>query len=108
MHWLQIEHRIKYKIATITFNVLHKNSPSYLLSCLSHYEPSRILRSSGTNLLSIPSTLNQLTDCSKAFPCSAPAVWNSLSLHTRSAPSLNLFKERLKTELFNTAASVFS
>src|SRR3989442_729663 len=83
------------------------NSPSYLRNRLSHYEPTRTLRSSDANLLSIPSTVNQLTDCSKAFHCSAPAVWNSLNFSTRSAPSLDLFKERLKTELFNTAANVF-
>ena len=106
LHWLPIEHRTKYKIATITFNVFHNNSPSYLRNRLSHYEPTRTLRSSDANLLSIPSTVNQLTDCSKAFHCSAPAVWNSLSFSTRSAPSLDLFKERLKTELFNTAANV--
>src|SRR5437899_5342299 len=93
-------------IATITFNVFHNNSPSYLRNRLSHYEPTRTLRSSAANLLSIPSTVNQLTDCSKAFHCSAPAVWNSYSFSTRSAPSLDLFEERLKTELFNTAANV--
>ena len=106
LHWLPIQHRIKYKIASLTFNALHGNAPSYLHSSLSAYEPARTLRSSGTNLLSIPNTLNQLIDINKAFHCSAPAVWNSLSLSTRSAPSLHSFKLRLKTELFNSAASV--
>jgi hypothetical protein len=106
LHWLPIEYRIKYKIATTTFNTLQNKSPSYLHNRLSIYEPTRTLRSSGTNLLSTPSTVNQLADGKKAFYSCAPAVWNSLSLYTRLAPSLDLFKARLKTELFNTAAIV--
>lgn len=106
LHWLPIEQRIKYKIATITFNVLQNDSPSYLRNCISQYQPSRTLRSSGNNLLSIPNTINQLSDSAKAFRCSAPAVWNSLSLSTRWAPSLDSFKSRLKTELFVNAVNV--
>ena len=105
LHWLPIECRIKYKIATITFNTLHNQSPSYLHNSISLYKPKRTLRSSSAHLLSTPSTVNQLTDITKAYHHSAPAVWNSLSLSTRSAPSLSVFKQSLKSELFNVAAS---
>ncbi len=34
------------------------------------------------------------------FSFEGPTEWNSLSLITRSAPTLDLFKTQLKTELF--------
>ncbi|KAF7648112.1 hypothetical protein LDENG_00161870, partial [Lucifuga dentata] len=38
-----------------------------------------------------------------AFSFSAPQVWNKLPEDLRSAPTLNSFKTRLKTFLFNIA-----
>ena len=42
----------------------------------------------------------------RAFSISATTVWNSLSLDTRLADSVNIVKNRLKTELFALAYTV--
>ena len=39
----------------------------------------------------------------RAFSYAGPAAWNSLPHELRAAPTLNSFKRRLKTHLFNTA-----
>jgi len=35
-----------------------------------------------------------------AFCFAAPTVWNNLSEHVKSSASIDIFKERLKSELF--------
>jgi len=39
----------------------------------------------------------------RRFSVAAPRFWNSLSLNCRTAPSVNIFKIRLKTFLFDSA-----
>jgi len=41
----------------------------------------------------------------RAFCAAAPAVWNSLGVHTRSADTFLTFKNRLKTKLFKSCYS---
>ena len=54
LHWLPVEARIHYKIATLAFRHFENSLPPYL-SELSHtYQPSRTLRSSSEKLLSPP------------------------------------------------------
>jgi len=50
--------------------------------------------------------LGIVTDCppytavgDRAFPVAAPRIWNSLPQHVTSAPSLVIFRRRLKTHL---------
>ena len=45
LHWLPVEHRIRFKIATLTFRALHQNNPPYLHDLISRYTPARTLRS---------------------------------------------------------------
>jgi hypothetical protein len=51
----------------------------------------------------MPSAVNTLAASCKAFSMAAPLVWNNLSLATRSALSIDVFKRKLKTELFFAA-----
>ena len=39
----------------------------------------------------------------RRFSVAAPRLWNSLPLNCRTAPSVNIFKIRLKTFLFDSA-----
>src|SRR5437870_430214 len=39
LHWLPIPERIKYKIASLTFKVLHFGKPSYLSELIKSYQP---------------------------------------------------------------------
>ena len=59
--------------------------------------PSRSrLRSSTSEQLIVPS-FNLTTVSRRAFPVSAANLWNSLPAHLTSAPSLAIFRQRLKT-----------
>ena len=50
LHWLPVRHRVTFKIATITFNLLKIHRPSYLYQFVQPYTPSRNLRSLNQNL----------------------------------------------------------
>ena len=54
IHWLPIPARILFKIALLTFKSLHAIAPSYLLSLIRPYVPSRALRTSSTQRLCVP------------------------------------------------------
>ena len=62
LHCLPVEYRVKFKILVQTFKVVNGYSPSYLTSLLSKHVPSRVLRSSDADLLSIPRTLSKFGD----------------------------------------------
>jgi len=44
----------QFKIAYITYKTIHTTQPAYLNSVLEHYTPAHTLRSSDTNLFSVP------------------------------------------------------
>jgi hypothetical protein len=106
LHWLPIKHRIDYKIACITFKVITTDTPSYLRAVINAYVPPRALRSSNHALLQKPDTSRSLVIANRAFSLAAPSVWNKLSLATRTSPTLPMFKNRLKTELFACAFNI--
>jgi hypothetical protein len=99
LHWLPIRQRVVYKLAVLTFRTRSTGVPSYLASFIADYAPLRHLRSSDQLLLREMKI--SLTMATKVFSVSAPKIWNSLSYDCRSAPSINAFKSRLKTELFD-------
>ena len=54
LHWLPEASRIQFQIATLTIKILTTDKPSYLSSLLSHYQPTRQVRSSRSNFLLQP------------------------------------------------------
>ena len=98
LHWLPIPERIKFKIASLTFKVINFGKPSYLAELITSYQPSRSLRSSGTNLLSIPDIRSSIGRRSLSY--AAPQLWNSLPPDLRSCTSIATFQGKLKTHLF--------
>jgi len=80
LHWLRVPERFVYKIAVLTFRVLHGIAPEYLgpvfrVADLSGRQP---LRSAGTNRLVVlvPSFKLSTID-TRAFTVANPRVWNS-------------------------------
>ena len=53
IHWLPVGRRITYKLCLTTWKTLNTFQPLYLSELISHYLPSRSLRSSNTNLLTL-------------------------------------------------------
>ncbi len=100
LHWLPISARIDYKLALITFKSLTLQQPSYLHELLTVAHPTRSLRSS-TQVNRLEPTCPRTSFGSRAFSCSAPAVWNSLPLElTNNLSSLPSFKRDLKSHLY--------
>jgi len=94
LHWLRTPERISFRLAVLVYRCLHGSAPSYLASDLqhvSHIIARRRMRSSTTSALVVGD---------RTFPATAALVWNSLPKSVRSSPSLQVFRSRLKTELF--------
>jgi len=59
----------------------------------------RLRSASASSLIVSRTRLSTVSD--RAFPVAAPRIWNSLPQHvTSAAPSLAIFRSRLKTHLF--------
>ena len=100
LHWLPVASMIQFKIATLTHKILNTGTPSYLSSLLSHYKPTRQLRSSSSNLLVQPPSKTKFG--SLAFHTAAPLIWNGLPADVKSSPSFQTFKKMLKTHYFRS------
>ena len=100
-----VSHRVTSKLWLITWKTLYTARPPYLSELITHYHPSRALRSSNTNLLARPSGITSNFTCG-AFSVSAPLTWNSLHTHTRSLDKLSTFNRQLKSHLFQSTFAV--
>ena len=54
LHWLPVQFRIKYKICTLTYKVIHSCQPVYLHNLLKPLNRTRHLRSSDNDQLVVP------------------------------------------------------
>ena len=103
LHWRRVPERISFKLAVMTYRSIHGTSPSYLQSCftcVSDMTSRRRLRSSTSHRLYVPPV--RLSSVGRrAFPVSGATVRNDLPLHVASAPSLAVFRQRIKTFLFS-------
>ena len=102
LHWLPVNYRIIFKILLITYKALNDLAPSYVRDLLTPYTPSRQLRSSSKDLLSIPH-FNLKTYGARSFSVAAPTLWNTLPSDIKNSSSVSLFKHKLKTFLFKKA-----
>ena len=73
----------------------------YLRDLLTTHNPSRNLCSSFQHLLSVGYMRTVLSP--RCFKHSAAINWNDLPYNIRACDSVNVFKRKLKTHLFNTA-----
>ena len=101
LHWLPVHQRIDFKVLMLVYKALNGLGPKYIIDLLTHYEPSRPLRSSGSGFLSVPRVRTRHGE--SAFSFYAPHVCNKLSKSLRYAETLSVFKSRLKTHLFSAA-----
>lgn len=103
LHWLPIEQRIQFKVATLTFKTLQFKSPSYLSVLLVPKANTRNLRSHNKCLLTVPRVNSALGR--RSFSFSAPTLWNSLMEHDDLrecfvSGNLGSFRSKLKSHLF--------
>ena len=100
LHWLPVKERITVKLATTVFKVLSCSEPPYLRELLNDYNPTRRLRSSHKQLLTVPACHTSIA--SRAFSVSAPVLWNSIDLDLKQSDSVASFKRNIKTRLFES------
>jgi len=102
LHWLRIPERIVYKIAVLTYKVLHGSAPGYLgpVVRVADLPGRRALRSASSSRLVVP-PFKLSTIGNRAFPVAGPQVWNDLPEDITSVQSLSTFRRRLKTYLFH-------
>jgi hypothetical protein len=80
---------------------LNGMDPLYLSeqwSSHSNSEPRQCLRSSSLDDLHIPRSCNKFGD--RSFVVCGPKLWNTLPVAIRNRPSVEAFKESLKTFIF--------
>jgi len=102
LHWLRVPERIQFRLSQLVYRCLHGLAPQYLASqftLAASVQSRQRLRSSSTLQLVVPST-KHATIGDRAFPVAAARAWNSLPSSVTSAPSLPLFRSRLKTHLY--------
>ena len=101
LHWLPVEKRIIYKIATLCYKCKNKTAPTYLNNFITDYIPTRQLRSTNKCLLNVPEKKGLTKLSQRSFMHAGPNVWNSLplSLRLKYVDSEDTFKKHLKTYL---------
>ena len=102
LHWLPVNERITYKIAITVYKSLNNLAPLYLSELISKYLPSRNLRSSHNNLL-VTRRINRASYGGRGYSYAASHIWNLIPDFVKNSSSLNIFKNKLKTFLFNLA-----
>ena len=103
LHWLPIEARIKFKLCVLCFNYFMDQSPEYLSTLLTRYSIGRSGNRSETDtrrLRSFNLDVRTSNFGNRSFSFCAPEFWNSLPREIRNKPSVESFKEALKTHLF--------
>ena len=105
LHWLRFQQRIAYKLCLTVYKALHSRSPSYIKELVVRAPRSNAtarLRSAARPdaqvTLTCPRVRRNYGECGFSF--AGPTSWNKLSANTRLAPTLEMFKTLLKTELF--------
>ena len=105
LHWLPVVNRSEYKFCLLVYKCLHNLAPSYLTSAcvpLLNCAGRSSLRSAARGDILVPSAKTQYG--TRNFAAAGPRLWNSLPIDVRDRSlTLELFKCRLKTNLFRVA-----
>jgi hypothetical protein len=104
LHWLPIQNRIKYKVASICASFFLGTGPAYLGDMLTRYSNLPKLRSASdrNQLHNTKRELTGVTFGERAFRYQGPLIWGSLPQDLREKPTLSSFKASLKTHLFRS------
>ena len=98
---LPIAGRIQFKICLLTYKSLHGLVPQYIadfLKPVASMSRRSMLRSASNESLIIPAT--KTTFGTRAFSVTGPTYWNQLPETVKNAGTVDTFKRRLKTYLF--------
>ena len=97
LHWLRVEQRCIYKILLIVYKHFSSTSPSFL---------SSLLEISNLETKMLKCTYYNTKYGRRAFRYTAPRLWNKLPQDLRTEESINTFKKKLKTFLFQHTGDI--
>ena len=109
LHWLPVQFRSEFKLATLVYKFIHTGFPKYFAPYLSTYHNTYNTRCSQSvaNFLNVPKFQPKIHMSTKQFGFSfafdAPTVWNSLPEDIRASPTIVSFRKKLKTYLYTKA-----
>jgi len=87
LHWLKIEQRVQYKVASITYKVLQSEQPSNFHSLVNVPSNRTITCLSNIITLQRPSVHSRLTVTDRSFTHHSPVLWYFLPKQLRQ-PSI--------------------
>jgi len=96
LHWLPVDHRIKFKLCILMHSAHTSRCPKYLTDVLKPAAKCYLwpgLRSSSTNNYILPRLQSRLAE--RAFSYAEPLAWNSVSADLQNIPDTSTFKKRL-------------
>ena len=102
LHFLPLKARIEYKLCLLVYKALNFNQPRYLADLLSPFRTESVVELRSTGRLNEP-FVSRSSLIERAFEFSAPRLYNSIPIEIRSQETLNCFKGKLKTYLFQKA-----
>ena len=102
LHWLPIQSRVSFKLATLAFKTRQFGEPGNLASLLQPYQLTRELRCSSSKDLLVMTT-TRIRIGSRAFSHSASITWNNLTDEVKHCDNFPSFRKNLKTHLFKAA-----
>ena len=109
LHWLPIQFRSEFKLATLVYKFIHTGFPKYFAPHLSTYHTTYNTRRSQSvvNFLNVPKfqpTIHKFTkQFGFSFAFDAPTVWNSLPEDIRASHTIASLRKKLKTYLYAKA-----
>ena len=99
LHILPVEYRIKYKVSLTVYKCFHDLAPDYLKQLL-HPKVSYSHLRSCNDIYSLQTIIPNTKYGESSFSYIAPIIWNSLPQSLQLSPSLECFKQRLKSHYF--------
>ena len=97
LHWLRLPQRVDFKVAVMTFRVLHSLSPSYLNDVrVADLSGRRRLRSSSSHQLLVPPIIPAHNRRSTLISSRRIAPLELIATRHSIIPSLLVFRQRLK------------
>ena len=109
LHWLPIQFRSEFKLATLVYKFILTGFPKYFAPHLSTYHTTYNTRHSQSvaSFLNVPKfqpTIHKSTgQFGFSFDFDAPTVWNSLAKDIRASSTIASFRKKLKTYLYTKA-----
>ena len=101
LHCLQIPCHIDFKIL-LTYKVLHRKAPKYLQDLLTQDNKCHEVHSNNKHLFQVPKTAS-VRYGNRLFKYAAPTLWTPQPISVKECHSVDLFKSKLNTHLFEQA-----